>query len=157
MDNGVFRKKSIERISSPEQLNDYIRVSNPGIWLLLAAIVILLAGACVWAAFGTIESGITVCAVSSGRETLCYIREADREACGAGMPVEIDGERYTLGTLSSVPEKADEELPEYAMHIGGLIEGEWVYSAKVGAELPEGVYTARIITEQVNPMSFVFD
>ena len=57
MDNGVFRKKSIERISSPEQLNDYIRVSNPGIWLLLATIVILLAGACVWAAFGTIESG----------------------------------------------------------------------------------------------------
>ncbi len=30
MENQIFRKKSIERVSSPEQLNDYVRVSNPG-------------------------------------------------------------------------------------------------------------------------------
>ena len=31
MDNQIFRKKNIERVSSPEQLNDYVRVSNPGV------------------------------------------------------------------------------------------------------------------------------
>ena len=29
MDHSVFRQKSMERITSPEQMNDYIRVSNP--------------------------------------------------------------------------------------------------------------------------------
>ena len=41
----LFRKKSMEKVTSPEQLNDYIRVSNPGVWTVLAAVVILLAGA----------------------------------------------------------------------------------------------------------------
>ena len=44
----LFREKSLERIASPEQLNAYIRVSTPSVWLLLAAVVILLAGVCVW-------------------------------------------------------------------------------------------------------------
>ena len=46
MSDQIFRKKSLDRISSPEQLNDYIRVANPGIWMILAAVIILLAGAC---------------------------------------------------------------------------------------------------------------
>ncbi len=44
MSDQIFRKKSLDRISSPEQLNDYIRVANPGIWMILAAVIILLAG-----------------------------------------------------------------------------------------------------------------
>lgn len=27
----IFRKSSLERISSPEQLNDYIRVASPSV------------------------------------------------------------------------------------------------------------------------------
>ena len=50
MSDQIFRKKSLDRISSPEQLNDYIRVANPGIWMILAAVIILLAGVCVWGA-----------------------------------------------------------------------------------------------------------
>ena len=43
--SSLFRKKSIDRIQSPEQLNDYLRVANPAVWVLLAAILLLLAGA----------------------------------------------------------------------------------------------------------------
>lgn len=52
---GLFRKKSLERISSPEQLKDYIHVTTPGVWFVLLAITVLLAGVLVWAAFGTME------------------------------------------------------------------------------------------------------
>lgn len=47
MNEQVFRKKSVDRVSSPEQLNEYIRVSNPGVWMILAAIIVLLVGAIV--------------------------------------------------------------------------------------------------------------
>ena len=43
MNQPLFRKKSVDKVSSPEQLNEYIRVANPGVWMVLAAIVILLA------------------------------------------------------------------------------------------------------------------
>ena len=42
MDQNIFRKASMEKISSPEQLNDYIRISRPGIWIALAAAFVLL-------------------------------------------------------------------------------------------------------------------
>ena len=48
MNQQLFRKSSIDRVSSPEQLNDYIKVTNPGVWLVLAAVIVLLMGACVW-------------------------------------------------------------------------------------------------------------
>ncbi len=55
MKESLFRKKNLERISSPEQLNDYIRVSTPAIWILLVAVIILLLGALVWATFGSLD------------------------------------------------------------------------------------------------------
>ena len=51
----LFRKKSLERISSPEALNDYIRVTSPAVWLILIATVILLLGMLAWSVFGTVE------------------------------------------------------------------------------------------------------
>ena len=53
--NGIFREKSIERVSSPEALNDYIRVTTPSVWVVLIALVLLLAGMLVWSIFGTVE------------------------------------------------------------------------------------------------------
>ena len=51
----LFRKKSLDRVSSPEELNDYIRVTTPSIWLILAATVILILGMLAWSVFGTVE------------------------------------------------------------------------------------------------------
>jgi len=54
----IFRKSSLERMSSPEQLNDYIRVSNPSVWIILAAIAILLIAAIVWGIVYELPEGI---------------------------------------------------------------------------------------------------
>lgn len=48
----VFREKSLERMASPEQLDDYIRVTTPSIWLVLLAVVILLVGILAWSMLG---------------------------------------------------------------------------------------------------------
>ena len=59
----LFRKKSLDRVSSPEQLNDYIRVTTPAVWLVLLALVILLAGMLLWSILGTVtvqtDQGVT--------------------------------------------------------------------------------------------------
>ncbi|MBO6148539.1 MAG: hypothetical protein J6O55_04280 [Lachnospiraceae bacterium] len=52
--DGIFREKSMQRLSSPEQLNDYIKVSSAGMWLVLIGIILILVGALVWATFGTV-------------------------------------------------------------------------------------------------------
>ena len=55
MKNSIFRKKSMDRVSSPEQLNDYIRVTSPGVWLFLIALILLLTRFIIWAAFGRLD------------------------------------------------------------------------------------------------------
>ena len=50
--NGIFRQKSIDKVSSPEKLDTYIRVTTPSVWITLAAILVLLIGALVWGIFG---------------------------------------------------------------------------------------------------------
>ena len=54
-EKSIFRDKSLERISTPEQLNDYIKVTKPSVWVVLIATILLIAGALVWAIFGKIE------------------------------------------------------------------------------------------------------
>ena len=65
MKNSIFRKKSMDRVSTPEQLNDYIRVSSPGVWILLAALLLLLAGFIIWSIFGRLDVAAADGSVSS--------------------------------------------------------------------------------------------
>ena len=53
--SSIFRKKNLDKVSGPESLNDYIRVTSPSVWIALLAILILLAGMLVWSIFGRIE------------------------------------------------------------------------------------------------------
>ena len=52
----LFRQKSMDRVSSPEQLNDYIRVTTPSVWVVLAALIILLLGILAWSVLGTVTA-----------------------------------------------------------------------------------------------------
>ena len=51
-DRSIFRKKSLDRVTSPEQLNDYIKVTTPSVWVILAATLLLIFGTLFWAVFG---------------------------------------------------------------------------------------------------------
>ena len=42
MGSTIFREKSLNKIASPEQMNDYIRVSSPSVWMVLTAVIVLL-------------------------------------------------------------------------------------------------------------------
>lgn len=58
------------RISSPEQVDDYIRVTTPGMWLLVAAILVLLTAGIIWAFSVKLEMKTTD---QSGQVTTEYV------------------------------------------------------------------------------------
>lgn len=50
----LFNQKSVDRINGPEELNDYVRVTTPSVWVVLAAVTLLVIGILGWSIFGTI-------------------------------------------------------------------------------------------------------
>ena len=157
MNDKIFRKKSIDRMSSPEQLNDYIKVTNPGVWMALAAIVILLIGVCVWGVFGKLETKLPVAAVSQDGQTVLYVKEDNVALVQENMNVYIGGEVYKVTSVSAQPVAVTEEISEYARHTGELSIGEWVYIVQIDGNMPDGAYKAQIVTDSVSPLYFVFN
>lgn len=157
MNNGIFREKSIKRVSSPEQLGDYIRVSNPSGWMALAAVIILLVGVCVWGIFGRLETTVLAPTTVKDGQAVCYVTEKDAMSVKEGMPVTVNGQEYKVISVSAVPMQITDSFDSYALHIGGFNIGEWVYVVTVDAALADGTYQAEIVTDSVSPMSFVFN
>lgn len=157
MNKQIFRKKSVDRMSSPEQLNDYIKVTNPGVWMALAAIVILLVGVCVWGVFGKLETKLPVAAVSRDGETVLYVKEDNVASVKENMRVYIGDETYKVVSVSVQPVTVTEEISEYARHTGELSIGEWVYIVPIDGNMPDGVYRAQVVVDSVSPLYFVFN
>ena len=155
--SNLFRKKSLERISSPEQLNEYIRISTPSVWLLLAAIAALLVGVCVWGVFGHMDTTLTAVAVSEGETVTAYVREADAAKVSAEQSVSVNGVQGKVLSVSAEPMRVDAAFTEYMRHVGSLQQGEWVYAAVLDIACEEGVYAAQIVIDCVSPMSFVLN
>lgn len=153
----LFREKSLERITSPEQLNDYIRVSTPSVWMLLAAIVVLLAGVCVWGLFGHMDTTLPALAVVQDGTAIAYVHESDVQKISNDASVSVGNAQGKVRSVSAEPMRVDENFTDYMRHIGGLQEGEWVYAVTLDADCPDGVYVAQITIDSVSPLSFVLN
>lgn len=139
MNEQLFRKKSLDKIKSPENLDDYIRVSNPAVWLLLISVIVLLAGACVWGVFGQIDSTIpTTVRVEKGTAT-CYIAEEDISTVRTGFTVKFEDKDASI------------------VEIGGKGEQGYACSLSPDSSLPDGIYEGKIIIKSYKPLSFVFN
>ncbi len=157
MSHSIFRKKSLERISSPEQLNDYIRVSTPSVWMVMLAIIILLAGVCVWGVAGHMDTTLSVVAVAEDGAVVAYVKEADAAKISAEAAVRVEGAEGTVLSVSTQPVPVDASFTEYMRHVGNLQQGEWVYAVMLDMDCADGVYPAQIVIDSVSPMSFVLN
>lgn len=58
MKQTVFREISLKKLSSPEQLDQLIRLTSPKAWLAMLAIGLILASAAIWSYLGSIPTKI---------------------------------------------------------------------------------------------------
>ena len=143
MENQVFRQKSVERISSPEQLQDYMRVTTPGVWMVLLAVILLLGGLIGSSALVNVESVIKDQAVV--------------EEDGMLLDMKLPMDQKSLVSPGMKVRVADREAKvEMVFQVEG--EVEVIASLPEGAEkLAPGTYDVQIVTETVTPISFLFN
>ncbi len=159
---GLFREKPLEAMDSPESLNDYLRVTSPKVWLVLAAVAALLVGMILWGIFGRIHSTAKV-AVEIGETKVCYVPvdQADK-VLGRGT-VEVQGREYPLQVTEDYDfmKMLDDmvqlgaDTGDQLLLSGGLHIGDWVLKVPVTIDLPQGVYTGEVVTEDLQPISLL--
>ncbi len=158
MSKPLFRQKSMEKITSPEQMNDYIRVSNPGIWMVLAAVIVLLAGVCVWGVFGRLDTSLQTGGVCQNGRLIVYISEKDFSDISEKAIISVNGNEYALSDIANSPIQLDDSADSYLLHLSGLAKGDWAYALEVDSSgLADGTYTVSVITERIKPLDFVLN
>jgi HlyD family secretion protein len=55
----IFRQVSLDRLSSPEQLDQLVQVVRPRLWLFWAPLAFILLGALAWGFLGTVPATVT--------------------------------------------------------------------------------------------------
>lgn len=164
MNETIFRKKSLERIASPDQLDDYLKVSNPSIWLILLALMLALIAAGAWCFLGKMPATMAGVGVQSGTEALCFVPAADGYSVEAGMSVSFtsgETEQPFLGEVAEIGEPVP--AAEAALNAGAAwltMPAEWVCPVTVRLEegtLSNGaVYSTQIILDERRPIDLLF-
>ncbi len=113
------------RISSPEQLNDYLKVTSPKIWVLLTAVVLLIVGLLLWSSFTTIESYASGTARAVGGELIVTFDDP------------VKASKVQPGMDMSVGDVQTDVLT-----VGMNENGDIVASAR--ANIPDGSYDVRV-------------
>ena len=134
----IFREKSLKRISSPEELGEYLRVTSPTVWMVLAAVILLLIGMLVWSATVSIDSFVTGTAqVENGELRILFDDEQIAQSVQTGMVVKV-GE--TESTISGIGPAASGTM---------FATGE--------TSLADGSYPARVVLRQTQVLRLLFN
>ena len=131
----IFRTQAVEKVSSPEKISDYLRVTNPGVWMVLAAVVLLLAGLVVWAFVGTLETTADVKVIVEDHKAEILL--LDGSSVEAGMPLRVAGQEVKIASV---------ETDKYGRTL--------CYAELL---LPDGTYDGVVVVQQIRPISFLFE
>ncbi len=131
--DSVFRQKAIDNMSSPDELTDYLKVTNPGVWVILVAVVVLLAGIIAWACVGTLPTRA---------DAKVIVRDGTAAILVDEPYVAAEGMTVTVGNNDcSVTSTVTDEYGEIVGH--------------ASTSLPDGVYDGKAIVDETRAIDFL--
>lgn len=157
MEGSFFRQKSLNKIASPEELHDYMRVTSPRLWMVLIAVIILLMGFIAYASTARMENTIDInldiftmemgenFETESGQLTICVARIPTMYSDVLEPGQEVRFGEY-VGTLSVISKGAGEDM------ISASVDFDREY-----LPVEDGSYDAVLVLESTTPISFLLN
>ena len=131
-------EKSLDRISSPEQLNDYLKVTRPAVWAVLVAVILLLVGTLVWSSFAYIGSFVDgVAEVENGVMTVRFEDKTFAGRVKEGMNVKVGDHTDAIHTVGRDSSGSD--------------------FAQADTDLENGIYDATVMYRETQVLDLLFD
>lgn len=155
----IFRQKSVDRVSSPEQLDNYLKVTSPSVWLVLIGIIIILVAAIIWSAYGRLNTYTSVGCAIEEKVAYCYVKEEESSKIEKGMFVEVPSKdvKFEITNIDS----AGINIPDsyaYLQHLVGVTSNDYVIILYGKCEdVDNGYYAGKVMTDSVSPLTFILN
>ena len=128
----------MEDLSSPDQLRDHLKVTGMPVWIVMIAVLVLLAGFFVWSAFASFTSYTSVKGIVKGGVLTVVLQEEEISDIADSKMV------CRVGDVES------------DLRVSGMdAEGNRIAAGKV--TLPEGTYDVRIGYRQMKAIELLLN
>ena len=161
--SGLFTKKAEDKLRSPDDLDEYVRVTNPSVWVVLGACVVLLLGLFAWGFFGTAETNVAVAGTYVNGEVVCFLPTDKVSSIHEGDIANVGGEQMQVASISAVPVSSIEarQIVGGDYLVSTLVGDNWTYVVRFTSDdapnLAEGIPIAiNITTDRIAPISLIF-
>lgn len=160
----MFRDSALRKMSSADDLDRYVKVTNPSAWVLIGAVAVLIIAALIWGFTANLPLNSTVIGVIQDGEVVCFlpldeknIATTDSKVTAAGCEtyiISVDGDPYSQREVSATLRS------DYAVE--SLKLAQWSY--KVTVALPDELSSweegddvpVQITTKEVAPLAYLF-
>ena len=160
-EKSIFNERATEKLRSPDDLDKYIRVTNPSVWVVLAACVVLLAGLLMWGVLGSVTTNVTTTGVSIEGKAMCLLDAESAAKVHVGDVANVGGTHLTVASISDVPISQEEAktILKSDYLASSLATDKWDYLISFEgntSELKQGIpLSVSITTERTAPISLI--
>ncbi len=146
------------KLTSPDQLNNYIRVTSSGIWIVLAAILVLIAGLFMWLFTGQLEISLHTPIFTIGPNSYAFIPLDELQGITPGSSARIGSSTGKVTALSSEPMTISEIDAVIGRNNAAMLDNSSRSLWKVSMNIPgalDGVSRGVIVIATVRPITFL--
>ena len=160
----MFRETALRKMSSADDLDHYLKVTNPSAWIIIGAITVLLVAAFIWGLTANLPISTNTIGVLKDGQIVCFLPYDDNMLTTTDSKVTAAGHDTHIVSINDSPhskrEVAAELGSDYAM--SSLDVSTWSY--KVIVALPDDIadwsegddIPIQVTTKEVAPLSYLF-
>ena len=152
-----------KRLRSPDDMERYLKITNPSVWIVLGACAAVLVGALVWGFFGSVSVRVQTFGVCRDGRTFSFLTTEDAGKVHTGDVAMVSGMKMKVSDVSTIPNSREEANDMTGSHYltDTMMPQTWgyrcVFESASGENPPEMVpLTVQITTNVIRPISLLF-
>ncbi len=160
----MFRDSALRKMSSADDLDHYVKVTNPSAWVLIGTVTALIIAALVWGLTASLPLTTTVTGVIKGGEIVCFLPLDENTVASTDSKVMAAGRETHVVSVDDNPFSQREVSMALSNDytVESLRLAQWSY--KVVVALPSELSSweegddvpVQITTKEVAPLAYLF-
>ena len=162
--SAIFRDTALRKMTSADDLDRYVKVTNPSAWVLIGAVAALIVAALIWGLTASLPITTTTTGVLKDGQIMCFLPIDDDAPVTTDSKVVANGYETRIVSVNDNPHSQREVAAalgsDYAVE--SLRLAQW--SCKAIVALPDELASwdegddvpVQITTREVAPLAYLF-